>query len=282
MSAWGNTDALASKPKVEARKVTFDGSSASVVNTTAETIEIRGYGFETGDALVYATTGGAIGNLTSGTTYYAIRVDSDTIKLADSYANAIAGTARNLSAVGTGTTHTLQRLAADVYGVDKNEIAANRTQEGAAHVGWNRVREVGSRKIVETLVAMSKNFAASSDLEDVMFEDALITIATQPTATKSAVAGAAIVNLGTVVATVVPTTATLTYQWQHSTDGGTNYSNINPAGGVFTGADTATLGVNSGMTDTSSTWNAAKFRCVVSSTGADSVTSSAVTLTVTP
>lgn len=280
MSAWGNTDALASKPKIEARKVTFDGTSTSVVNTTAETIEIRGTSFETGDAVVYTSTG-AIGNLSSGTTYYAIRVDSDTIKLATSRANAIAGSAINLSAVGTGTADTLQLARTDIYGVDVKEAAANKTQEGFAHTGWNKIVTVGNRKKVETLVALSKNFALSTDLEDVVFQDALITIATQPTATKSATAGAAIANLGTVVATVVPASATLTYQWQHSTDGGANYSNINPAGGVFTGATTATLGVNVSMTDTSSTWNNAKFRCVVSSTGADSVTSSAVTLTVT-
>lgn len=280
MSAWGNTDALASKPKIEARKVTFDGTSTSVVGVSANTIEIRGTSFVTGDAVLY-TSSGAIGGLTSGTTYYVIRVDSDTIKLADTLSDAEAGTAKDISAVGTGTADTLQLVRADIYGVDKKEIAANRTQEGAAHVGWNRVVEVGSRKKVETLVAMSKNFAASSDLEDAMFEDALITIATQPTATKSATAGAAITNLGTVVATVVPSTATLAYQWQHSVDGGANYSNINVNGGVFTGADTATLGVNAGQTDTSSTWNNAKFRCVISSSGADSVTSTAVTLTVT-
>ena len=75
----------------------------------------------------------------------------------------------------------------------------------------------------------------------------------------------------------------LTYQWQQSTNGGVTYSNINPAGGVFTGATTATLGVNAGMTDTSSTWNNAKFRVIVgATTGNTDVTSTATTLTVTP
>ena len=44
---------------------------------------------------------------------------------------------------------------------------------------------------------------------------------------------------------------------------------------------TSELGVNAGMTDGTSTWNAAKFRCVLSVTGGANVTSGVVTLTIT-
>ena len=176
-------------------------------------------------------------------------------------------------------------LSTDVYGVDTNEIqVATAAKKGVAHIGWVAETTRGSRKTYETLVALSKNGASPAnmgDREDTVFPDALITIVTQPTATKSAASGAAIANLGTVVASVVPSTATINYQWQHSVDGGSSYSNINVNGGVFTGADTATLGVNAGMTDGSSTWNAAKFRCVMSVTGGANVTSGVVTLTIT-
>ena len=95
------------------------------------------------------------------------------------------------------------------------------------------------------------------------------------------VAGAA-ATLFTITATAAPA-ATLTYQWQQSVDGGVTYANINPNGGAFTGVTTNTLGVNAGMTDTSSTWNNAKFRCVVTGTDTGvSVTTNAKTLTVTP
>jgi len=175
-------------------------------------------------------------------------------------------------------------LSTDVYGVDTNEIQAAAATKGIAHAGWVAKTVRGSRTTYETLVALSKNGASPAnmgDREDTVFPDAVITIVTQPTATKSAAAGAAIANLGTVVASVVPSTATITYQWQHSVDGGSSYSNINVSGGVFTGADTATLGVNAGLTDSSSTWNAAKFRCVMSVTGGANVTSGVVTLTIT-
>lgn len=118
--------------------------------------------------------------------------------------------------------------------------------------------------------------------DDPVAVDATVTITVQPAATKSAVAGAAIAPLSTVTATITGA-GSLTYQWQQSVNGGVSYSNINPDGGVFTGVTTNTLGVNSGMTDTSSTWNNAKFRCVVgATTGNTDATSTATTLTVTP
>jgi hypothetical protein len=172
----------------------------------------------------------------------------------------------------------------NTFGVDTNEIQAAAATKGIAHAGWVARTTRGSRTTFETLVALSKNGAAPanmSDFEDTVFPDAVITIVTQPTTTVSAVAGDAIAILGAVTATVVPSTASITYLWQQSVNGGVSYSNINPAGGVFTGATSATLGVNVGMTDTSSTWNAAKFRCILSVTGGASVTSGAVTLTVT-
>jgi hypothetical protein len=256
--------------------------------TSAGTISIDSDGIVTGSGTNFnpeLSTGDFI-KTADGKSYICISVTSDTVAKvinADPELGALttqSGVEYTISEKPTAIASDSNTLASEVYGVDVAEMAANKLEEGAAHTGWNKVRTVGSRKIVETLVALSKN-GIIGDVEDVVFEDALITIATQPTATKTAAAGAAIVNLGTVVATIVPETATLTYLWQHSVNGGTSYSDINPNGGVFTGATTATLGVLAAKTDTSSTWNNAKFRCVVSSTGADSVTSSAVTLTVT-
>lgn len=279
MSAWGKADnKTASGTLSIASTGVVTGSSTQFTTQSA-----------VGD-FIRATIAGAgadqerswiIKSITSNTVAAVIPADPE-LEYATAYANFTTFGAQTyqLSEKPISIASDSNTQASQVFGVDVAEMAANKLEEGAAHTGWNKVRTVGSRKIVETLVALSKN-GITGDIEDVVFEDALITIATQPTATKTAAAGAAIVNLGTVVATIVPSTATLTYLWQHSVNGGISYSNINPSGGVFTGVTTATLGVNTGNTDTSSTWNNAKFRCVVSSTGADSVTSSAVTLTVT-
>jgi hypothetical protein len=77
----------------------------------------------------------------------------------------------------------------------------------------------------------------------------------------------------------VVSSSPVVYKWQHSVDGGANYFDINPNGGVFSGSDSPTLGVNPGVTDLSSVWNGAKFRCVVES-GGSTIVSEPGTLTV--
>lgn len=87
--------------------LTFDGSSSSVVSLTDETITSNNHRFITGQRVTYSTTGSAIGGLTSGTAYYIIKNDQNTVKLALSLANALANSPINFTALGTGTTHTL-------------------------------------------------------------------------------------------------------------------------------------------------------------------------------
>ena len=78
-----------------------------VVDTTANTIYLPNHSFETGmqmtfDASTLDATAVAPTGLTDGSTYYAIRVDKDLIKVASSLSNANAGTAENITAAGSG------------------------------------------------------------------------------------------------------------------------------------------------------------------------------------
>ncbi len=75
----------------------------SAVDTTAETLTVTDHGYTTADAVVYTSGGSLIGGLTSTSTYYIIRVDANTVKLASTSANATAGTAINLTSTGNGT-----------------------------------------------------------------------------------------------------------------------------------------------------------------------------------
>jgi hypothetical protein len=86
---------------------TFDGSSSSVVSTTNSTLTFTGHRFITGQRVTYSTTGTTIGGLSSGSVYYIIKTDQNTLKLASSYANALANTSITLTSLGTGSTHTL-------------------------------------------------------------------------------------------------------------------------------------------------------------------------------
>ena len=85
----------------------FDGSSASVVSTANDTITITGHKFVTGQRVTYTTTGGSIGNLSSGTVYFIIKHDTNNIKLASNASNAANGTSISLNALGTGSDHTI-------------------------------------------------------------------------------------------------------------------------------------------------------------------------------
>lgn len=155
----------------------------------------------------------------------------------------------------------------NVFGVDENEMAANKNVEGAGHAGWVHVRTNGSRKIVETLVALSKN-GITGDAEDVVFEDFLITITAQPADSEEATGSAVTFE---VAAATTGTGGTLAYLWQVSTNG-TIWNSA--TGGVYSNGNTDTLAIsnNTGL-------DGNQYRCVVSATGADSVTSSAATLT---
>lgn len=82
----------------DAAEVTFDG--------TTDVVELVGHGLVTGDGPVFfATAGGAQpAELEEGTGYYAIKATDDTFKVAASRADALAGTAIDLTGDGTGTT----------------------------------------------------------------------------------------------------------------------------------------------------------------------------------
>ena len=88
--------------------LTFDGSSAEVVSTANDTLTFSNHRFVTAQRVTYTHGGGtAIGGLTSGTAYFIIKVDQNTIKLATSAANANNNSAIDLTSLGVGVSHTL-------------------------------------------------------------------------------------------------------------------------------------------------------------------------------
>ena len=87
---------------------TFNGSDGNVVSQTADTITINNHRFLTGSRVTYTNGGGGnITGLTTGTVYFVIKVDHNTIQLATNASNANAGVKINITGTGTGTAHTL-------------------------------------------------------------------------------------------------------------------------------------------------------------------------------
>jgi hypothetical protein len=85
---------------------TFDGATA--VDPTTDQITSTAHGFVTGQRVRYSNGGGTtIVGLTNNTDYFVIRIDANNVDLATTFANAIAGTAVDITADGVGAAHTL-------------------------------------------------------------------------------------------------------------------------------------------------------------------------------
>ena len=116
---------------------TFNGADSSTVNVTDDTITINNHRFLTGSRVTYTNGGGGnIGGLSTGTVYFTIKVDHNTIQLATSASNANAGAVINLTSVGTGSAHTLS-VAFD--GVNKKFVA---TYDGGTKAQMTRAAQL--------------------------------------------------------------------------------------------------------------------------------------------
>ncbi len=81
-------------------------------------IKVTAHGLLTG-LKVQVTTSSALPTGIAGTTdYFVIKIDADVIQLASSLANALAGSALNITAIGTGT-QTITPLVGGIIGTVK-------------------------------------------------------------------------------------------------------------------------------------------------------------------
>jgi len=261
--------------------------------TASGTIDIAANGDVTGTGTSFTTQVVAGDYLVTpdDVHYLVIAVSNNTIATvkagnAGGTVNAVSGQTYSITEKPVSLTEAEALTASHgqpglVYGVDTGELQAERAA-GAhpTHSGWVR-RVVGTggragRVQYETLVAMGRTAAEMGDLEDTVFEDYLITIATQP-ADATANGAASEVATFSVGASSVPDT-TLTYTWYYTTEvGNTDSYALASNSSIFTtNATSGDLEVQSNSVTTGT-----MLRVVVSATGADSVTSSGATLTVT-
>ena len=195
--------------------------------------------------------------------------------------NYSAPTADNVARLYANTTADVYTVDETIglFAVDTNEASVN----GKTHSGWV-LRTTGSggranRVQEEVLVAIS---SFNGDDEDTTYQDAIITIGTNPSANTVQYGGGRTASF-TVVASITTgnTAAPLTYQWQRSATLGGSYVNVSngtPANTTYSGGTGATLTVTPTFTDANNNY----YRVTVSATttGA-STTSTPVKLTVT-
>jgi len=201
---------------------------------------------------------------------------ANSVLWAASQLNKPANTGNQTALFGNSTADAfITGVTVGQYGVDVNEVTAARAEgagDRAAHAGWV-LRTVGSggragRTQTEVLVAMS-TITTGSDAEDVVYEDAFITITTQPSnATANTTASEEATF--TVVAAVAPVGTALTYAWTYA-----NGDTIQ-AGANVGNTTQATLTVNSAVETAN-----VEYKVTVSATGADDAVSSNAILTIT-
>lgn len=109
-------------------------NNVTSVDAGADTLDHTAYVLLTGTRVRMTSSGTLPAGLSLATDYYVIKISSTSMKLATTYANAIAGTAINLTDVGSGT-HTINWLLpryTNGNGVQAIAWNTNATAMGAA------------------------------------------------------------------------------------------------------------------------------------------------------
>jgi hypothetical protein len=272
MALWGTADGLFSPGTVTvdyaAKTITGSGTSFTAAGIAEGTVISIGAGSTFGSAVIsgitsatlisIATTQYLSGAVISGVGYTLSQRPIYTLEDSN-YGNGGAG--------------------ASIYGVDVYETGAvAETQYAVTHAGWVGIKTyMGSegemRVKSETLVAMSEitsgtgaTFGTPGDAgDDTVFPDAIITITSQPA---SVGVGTTATATFSVTASVTPSNAPLSYQWQESDDAGLTFANLVGA-----------TGTSVSIANTDASKDQYEYQVVVTS-GDASVTSGIATMTV--
>jgi len=140
-----NTFELQSNNEIPNRELGFNPLLA--IDLTRSAFNIANHNFVTGSAVTYTTTGTNIGGLTSGSTYYIIRINSDWFRLATSSLNAEAGTNITITSVGTGTSHTLttSTISGELVGPGTVSVSADSSKVIGTGTNFPAVFSPGDR-----------------------------------------------------------------------------------------------------------------------------------------
>lgn len=147
---------------------TFSADAGTDVCTYTSTANIPS-NILLGTRVRLTTTTTLPGGLSLATDYYVIKVTDSTFKLATSYANAVAGTAINITDAGTGTHTITWLLPRYTNGAGLNAIFfnANATALGAAtpnlSLGYTNSSQTASRA-TPTVLPVGKTAASNSHI----------------------------------------------------------------------------------------------------------------------
>ena len=105
-------------------------ANQTIVHGTNNTITLTSHGLATNDPIYYYAASNPITGISSGTLYFVIRTDANTIKLATTAANSAAGTAISLTGPSSDTTQFIYQgvniasnvIYSDTHGFETGDI----------------------------------------------------------------------------------------------------------------------------------------------------------------
>ena len=221
MALWGNKDALA---------------LTGTVSTTITSATVTGSGtvfpteVQVGDVIKINSTYAKVTGITSNTVL--------TISPAWSIANTSGVSATLKQApkhLAAGSDATVQNVA-NIYGVDTTEAVAETTNPGWIYVNEYTDMHGNPRKKNEVLAAIG---SITTDDEDVVFPDTVITINTQPASRSDAAASAVTF---TVVTSTLPVGTTVNHRWQRAANANASFVDLTNTG-TYSNTSTATLNI---------------------------------------
>ena len=128
--------------------------TVSAVTIGSESLTINNHPFDTGERVYISSTGSVPGGLTAGVEYFVIDVDTNTIKLAASKADALANSPIDLTSTGSGTivvAHTkyLEATGNGLLSLDGEDVVQGdrvllKNQSTATENGLYDVTDTGS------------------------------------------------------------------------------------------------------------------------------------------
>jgi hypothetical protein len=172
------TYTISNVPSSTTFEVTANGSVPEIVKTfdpqftvdlEQNVIKIPSHGFLTGTKVTYSPNGGtALGGLTADTVYYAIAVNKDFIKIADTAENAASGVPLHILTIGAGTEHlfTSAQINGQITGTGTVSTEVDSVLVNGSGTTFSKILKVGDVFRLFPPDIELKSYFEASDVDD--------------------------------------------------------------------------------------------------------------------
>lgn len=151
-------------------------AQATDVNTTTDVLTISSHGFQTG-MIVAVSSSGTLPTGLSTTNYWVIRSDANTFKLATNLANAVAGTAVDITGVGSGTMTLAPVVPGDSFNIHVDDVDYATyeipAEDNNFYTGWAVTVDSFATPIMNTVSTSSTYYVIYVDSDTIKLASSL-------------------------------------------------------------------------------------------------------------